>query len=153
MAHEYHDRRRIEFADTDMAGIVHFANYFRYMEMAEHAFLRSLGLSVHQQAGDHAVGWPRIDAECSFKSAATFEDELEIHLLVREKTAKTIGYAFRIRNGEGRPVAEGSITVICVRFDPDTKQMAAITIPADIDSAIDVAPAELLAGRPPGDGT
>ncbi len=146
MAHEFCYRRRVEFAETDLAGIVHFSNYFRYMEMAEHAFLRSLGLSVHQHAGDHVVGWPRIHAECSFKSAATFEDELEIHLLVREKTAKTIGYAFRIRNGEGRLVAAGAITVICVRFDPDTKQMAATTIPAEIDAVIEVAPAELLAG-------
>src|SRR5213078_989612 len=38
--------RRVEFADTDMAGIVHFANFFRYMESAEHEFLRSHGLSV-----------------------------------------------------------------------------------------------------------
>ena len=38
--------RRVEFADTDMAGIVHFANFFRYMEAAEVEFLRARGLSV-----------------------------------------------------------------------------------------------------------
>ena len=30
-----------EFCDTDMAGIVHFANFFRFMESAEVEFLRS----------------------------------------------------------------------------------------------------------------
>ena len=35
--------RRVEFSDTDMAGIVHFANFYRYMEQAEHDFFRSLG--------------------------------------------------------------------------------------------------------------
>ena len=33
--------RRVDFADTDMAGIIHFSNYFRYMEFAEVAFLRA----------------------------------------------------------------------------------------------------------------
>ena len=42
--------RRVEFCDTDMAGIVHFANFFRWMESAEVEFLRSLGLSVAVQA-------------------------------------------------------------------------------------------------------
>ena len=47
MPYEFRCRQRVEFADTDMAGIVHFSNFFRYMERAEHEFLRSLGLSVH----------------------------------------------------------------------------------------------------------
>ena len=31
---------RVEFFETDLAGIVHFANYYRFMEQAEHAFFR-----------------------------------------------------------------------------------------------------------------
>ena len=42
MACEYRHLRMVEFADTDMAGIVHFSRYFRYVEEAEHAFLRSV---------------------------------------------------------------------------------------------------------------
>ena len=40
MADPFRTTRLVEFGDTDMAGIVHFANFFRYMESAEHAFLR-----------------------------------------------------------------------------------------------------------------
>ena len=32
--------RRIQFSDTDMAGIVHFANFYRFMEEAEHEMFR-----------------------------------------------------------------------------------------------------------------
>ena len=46
MAHEFTLTRRVEFSETDMAGIVHFSNFFRFMESAEHAFFRSLGFSV-----------------------------------------------------------------------------------------------------------
>src|SRR5437868_6014643 len=52
--------RRIEFGDTDMAGIVHFANFFRFMEAAECAFLRSRGLSVRMQWEGQAIGFPRL---------------------------------------------------------------------------------------------
>ena len=46
MAYQFKIRRIVEFSDTDMAGIVHHAVYYRYMEAAEHAFFRSLGLTV-----------------------------------------------------------------------------------------------------------
>ena len=55
--------RRVEFADTDMAGIVHFSNYLRYMEMAEHDFLRSIGFSVNGTIEGRHVGWPRVHAD------------------------------------------------------------------------------------------
>ena len=42
--------RRVEFGDTDMAGIMHFANFFRFMESAETDFLHSHGLTVSWRA-------------------------------------------------------------------------------------------------------
>ena len=46
MPYEFKTIRRVEFSETDMAGIMHYSNYFRFMETAEHAFFRSLGLSI-----------------------------------------------------------------------------------------------------------
>lgn len=46
----FHWRRRVEFAETDMAGIAHFSSFIIYMEQAEHALLRSLGTSVFEAA-------------------------------------------------------------------------------------------------------
>ena len=63
MLAQFISTRRVEFADTDMAGIIHFANYYRYMEEAEHSFFRSLGLSIMQPQPDGSViGWPRVSA-------------------------------------------------------------------------------------------
>ncbi|MEE8147584.1 MAG: hypothetical protein V3T24_08275, partial [Longimicrobiales bacterium] len=56
--HELSTRRRIEFADTDMGGIVHFARFFVFMETAEHEFLRSLGTSVDRHVDGHRISWP-----------------------------------------------------------------------------------------------
>src|ERR1041385_4891664 len=129
MAYEYKRVYRVEFADTDMAGIVHFANFFRYMEATEHAFIRSLGFSIHMQIGDHTYGWPRVRAVCEYRSPLRFEDEVEIHLQVREKKSKSLTYDFVFRKLNGEEVANGSLTVVCVTMDPQTGKMKATPIP------------------------
>ena len=59
----FHTSRFVEFSDTDMAGIMHFSAFFRYMEAAEHELLRSLGFSVYSEIdGDVdqlSRAWPR----------------------------------------------------------------------------------------------
>ena len=145
MPYEFHCRQRVEFADTDMAGIVHFANFFRYMERAEHEFLRSLGLSVHAVNGDALVSWPRVNAECTYRAPLSFEDELDVHLLVREKRSKSVVYEFRFyKQGDADVAAVGSITVVCVSIDPTSGRMTPIAIPASIDRLIEAAPTKLL---------
>ncbi len=145
MPYEFHCRQRVEFADTDMAGIVHFSNFFRYMERVEHEFLRSLGLCVHAVNGDDLVSWPRVHAECKFRAPLCFEDEFDVHLLVREKRPKSVTYEFRFckPDAEGL-VAVGSITVVSVSIDRATGRMTSIPIPESIDRLIEVAPRELL---------
>jgi acyl-CoA thioester hydrolase len=150
MPFEYRCRQRVEFSDTDMAGIVHFSNFFRYMERAEHEFLRSLGLCVHAVNGEDLVSWPRVNAECRFCAPLRFEDEVEVHLLVREKRSKSLTYEFRFyRQAADDLLAVGSITVVSVRFDRATGRMTSIPIPQSIDRLIEVAPAELFKAQSP----
>ena len=77
MAHEFRCKRRVEFSETDMARIVHFTHFFRYMEMAEHAFLRSLGLSGHTEIDGQTVSWPRLHAECSLAMPPSIDEMIE----------------------------------------------------------------------------
>lgn len=145
MAYEYKAVRRVEFSDTDMAGIMHFSNFFRFMETAEHAFFRSLGLSIAPGQSETGVGWPRVHAECDFKVALRFEDQVEIHLLVREKKSKALSYLFKFRKLNSEPaveVARGSLTVVCVR--QEAGKMTACAIPKEIADKIDPAPLESL---------
>jgi acyl-CoA thioester hydrolase len=140
MAYEYKRQYRVEFADTDMAGIVHFANFFRYMEATEHAFFRSLGFSIHSRIGETTVGWPRVHASCDYKRPLHFEDEVEIHLTVREKKTRSLTYDFRFRKSDGEEVAVGSLTVVCVTMDVQTGKMRAAPIPDAVDQAVEAAP-------------
>jgi YbgC/YbaW family acyl-CoA thioester hydrolase len=120
--------RRVEFSETDMAGIVHFSNFFRYMECAEHGFFRSLGSSIVMDDLDPPVGWPRVHAACDYLQPLRFENEVEIHLLVSGKTSKSLSYLFRFRNLSASPpveVARGKLTVVCVTRGADGKMTAA----------------------------
>ena len=146
MAYEFKAVRRVEFSETDMAGIVHYANFFRYMETAEHGFFRSLGHSVVMDDLDPPLGWPRVRAECEYRQPLRFEDEVEIHLLVSEKKSKSLSYIFKFRKLNGpspTEVARGTLTVVCVTKGADGK-LAAAAIPKDFADKIEVAPAELL---------
>ena len=138
MAHEYRRRRRIEFADTDMAGLVHFSRIFCFAEETEHAFLRSLGWSVHQQRDGYVIGFPRLATRFEFQSAVVFEDEVDIHLWVKRKGNKTLTYQFSLTK-EGVGVAKGEFTVICGRCYPDAR-IEGMALPAELADKIEAAP-------------
>ena len=146
MAYEYKITRRVEFSETDMAGIVHYSNFFKYMETAEHAFFRSLGHSIVTKTIEPPVGWPRVHAQCDYKHPLLFEDEVEVQLLVEEKRSKALTYLFRFRKLNSTPpieVARGRLTVVCVTHHAGGK-MAACTIPKEIADKIEAAPQQLL---------
>lgn len=147
MAHSFEITERVQFSETDMAGIVHFSNFFRYMERVEHAFFRSLGLGIVDPAsfGEERVGWPRVHASCDFMAPLKFEEEFRIQLLVEEVRDKVIRYLIRLWHLDGTLAGEGRITAACVRRDAATQKMKAVSIPERIRSKIEAAPAEMLA--------
>src|ERR1044072_9080102 len=95
MPYEAKAIRRVEFSETDMAGIVHYSNFFRYMESAEHGFFRTLGYSVVSDKTDPPIGWPRVHAECDYLQPLRFEDEIEVHMLLCENKKKAFSYLVR----------------------------------------------------------
>ena len=146
MAHEFKTQRRVTFADTDCAGIAHFSGFFRYMEDAEHEFLRSLGLSVQHESEDGSVvGFPRISAHCEFSRAVRFEDVVDIHLWLSGRRKSVLEYSFRL-SCEGQEVAIGELVVIACRVTPDPALEVA-DLPAPFADQLEVAPYEPLEFR------
>jgi acyl-CoA thioester hydrolase len=135
VASEYRLRRRVQFHETDAAGIVHFSCFFRYMEEAEHALWREAGLSIHPPESE--IGWPRIAASCDFHAVLRFEDEFDVSIRVTDLTRKTMRYTFELSRGATK-IATGTISIACVRRRPD-QPMQAIEIPADIAARFQVA--------------
>ncbi|HEV3339310.1 MAG TPA: thioesterase family protein [Pirellulales bacterium] len=115
MTEPYRSQRRVEFRDTDAAGIAHFSVFFNYMEEVEHEFLRSRGLSVVVHDAEGVLSWPRVAANCDYQGAVRFEDVLDVELNVDRVGKKSVTYRFVFRQGE-QQVAEGRLTAVCCRM-------------------------------------
>lgn len=135
---EFHTQRKIEFVDTDLAGVVHFSRFFIFMETAEHEFLRSLGTSVAAKMDGLQLGWPRLAASCEYLSPARFEDVLDIHVLVARKGRKALTYKFFIKKGETL-IARGQMSAVCCVVDPE-KGFRTIPLPGFLAEQIAEAP-------------
>jgi acyl-CoA thioester hydrolase len=106
---------RVQFSETDMAGIVHFANYFRWMEEVEHAFFRSVGMSVSMEHEGEHVSWPRVATACDFFAPCRFEDENTLRLRIMKVGGKSLNYEVDFLKGQ-TPVALGKMTSVCCTF-------------------------------------
>jgi len=142
--------RLVEFSETDMAGIMHFSNFFRWMEACEAAFYRSLNLPLISFVPGSVVGWPRVKASCEYKAPLRFNDTIEVRLLVKEVRTKAVIFVFQFRkilDGAVQPavLAQGEIAAVCVTGGADG-QMVAQGIPADVRARLEVAPAETYSG-------
>lgn len=129
MPSEFTITRTVEFCETDMAGIMHFSNFFRWMEACETAFYRSLGLPQISFVPGDVVGWPRVSASCAYKSPLRFNDVVEVKLLIKEVRNKGVVYLFEFRKLDGgvvQPaiVAHGEIAAVCVATGPDGRMVA-----------------------------
>lgn len=118
MAQLYRTKRRVEFCETDAAGIVHFASFLCYFEQAEHELLRHVGTSVivEQPDGSH-ISWPRVHVECDFQGAAKFGDELDLAVEVLRIGSRSITYGHTASNS-GREIASGKVTAVCCHVRP-----------------------------------
>jgi acyl-CoA thioester hydrolase len=135
--HEHRIRRKVEYVDTDMSGIVHFSRFLIYMENTEHAFLAAIGAGVHLQHEGREVSWPRVAVSCDYQSPARFGDVLEIHLRVIRKGTRSLTYGFEISR-DGVTLARGRSTCACCVID-DPGGIKAIPIPREIADRIEEA--------------
>lgn len=105
-------KRRVEFMDTDLAGIVHFTTFFRYMETAEHELLRAVGIPIEVLRTERKLGWPRVSCSFDFKKPLMFADELEVRIHVGRLGKRSITYVAEIVRDD-EVLAKGQSVCAC----------------------------------------
>jgi 4-hydroxybenzoyl-CoA thioesterase/acyl-CoA thioester hydrolase len=141
MKQHYKTSRRVEFRDTDAAGMAHFSVFFVFMEQAEHELLRHLGLSVMLSDDQGPISFPRVATRCDYQRSVKFEDVLDIEVAVVRLGAKSVTYEFNFSH-EGRPVATGQTTVVCCRLKSDGAPVS-MAIPASVAEKLATAKIDL----------
>lgn len=124
-------RRRVEFRDTDAAGIVHFSAFLFWMESVEHELLRAAGVPIiDRQADGSDVSWPRVSVSCDYQAAVRFADEVEVAAWVEAVGTSSVTYGFRFTHGT-TAVARGRTVAVHCRLVPG-RPPAAESIPPAI---------------------
>lgn len=101
MQHEY----RVIFGDTDQMGIVYYGNYMRFFEGARAAYWRALG-RTYKDLVAWDVAMPVVEAHCTYKSPAYYEDILTIEVEVSELRSASLRFVYQVRRGTA-VLAEG----------------------------------------------
>ena len=112
----------VAFADTDASGWMHFPNIFRYVEAAEHDFLRSRSVLVYDRAQG---GWPRVRVSCDFRRPFLTGDRIEVQLAIARIGTSSITWDFEVLNATGETAALGSMTTVRVDHTGKTLEISA----------------------------
>jgi YbgC/YbaW family acyl-CoA thioester hydrolase len=104
----------VAFADTDASGWMHFSNIFRYVEAAEHAFLKSRDVQVFDLK--HG-GWPRAQVSCNYQHPLRAGDRIVVLLEIERIGSSSLVWNFEILNPAGEIAAAGSMTTVHVNAD------------------------------------
>ncbi|MFV0336712.1 MAG: acyl-CoA thioesterase [Chthoniobacterales bacterium] len=134
-------KRRVEFAETDMAGVVHFSNILRYVEAAEHAMRRACETSNYEIVGSQHLGWPRVEISCRYTKPIHFEEVIETCLHIDEIRSSGMRFRFWIFKNDERSSASvaayGYMTSVYAAFDRDTNRLSKSVIPNAVRQALE----------------
>jgi acyl-CoA thioester hydrolase len=101
---------RVRYAETDKMGVVYYANYFVWFEVARADLLRSLGWSYREM--EHAgVSLPVIEAACAYHRPVRYDDELDVRAEGRMLSPVRMEFAYRVVRREDQQVAASGKTV------------------------------------------
>jgi YbgC/YbaW family acyl-CoA thioester hydrolase len=120
---EYTLHRRVNFYEADPVGIVHFSNFFRYMEEAEYGLWHSAGVTL-EPGGEYA--FPRVAASFEYHAPLRFDQAFSVRLQIAHIGRTSLGYVCRITRDD-TPIATGAMTLVCV----SSRDMRPAPLPPD----------------------
>jgi acyl-CoA thioester hydrolase len=97
---------RARYAETDQMGIVYYANYLVWMEVARVDYCKAIGFNYKDMEIDDGILLAVAEANCRYSSPARFDDEISIATSVTEKSRRMVTFTYEM-SCEGRRLATG----------------------------------------------
>ena len=105
-------RLRVRYADTDKMGIVYYAKYLEYFEVARTELLRHLGLP-YRVLEEQGFALPVADASVKYFKGAVYDDELLITATITPNNSPRLEISYKIsRSDDNTLIAEGTTTLV-----------------------------------------
>ena len=101
---------RVRYAETDKMGVVYYANYFVWFEVARTDLLRSLGWS-YREMEEAGIALRVIDARCEYSRPARYDDEIEVRTEGRLLSPIRMEFRYEVWLPAQEIVAASGITV------------------------------------------
>ena len=121
---------RVYYEDTDLAGIVYYANYLKFIERARSEWVREIGVDQVAMKADGLVFAVR-RVEADYLAPAKFDDMIEVETAVQSMTASRIVLSQDVRRGKD-DLFKSVVTLVCV-----SDSGRPVRIPADIRAKMD----------------
>jgi acyl-CoA thioester hydrolase len=118
---------RVYYEDTDLGGVVYYANYLRFLERARTEWLRSLGFEQTELAAVHGIVFVVRSITLEYLKPARFNDELEVTVDAGEAGASRIELRQRVRRGAD-DLVEARVEIACV----NTASFKPVRIPGPV---------------------
>ena len=137
---------RVPFVDTDPSGRIHFTAMLRYMDIAEHEFVRALGFPHATAFPD--IEFPRVHVSCDYHRAICYDDELTLEIRVahvgRSSWSAAVTAYFTRELQELGPLASksaaaGQLTIVAI----DKKTERPTPLPDELRAALVAEPIEI----------
>ena len=87
---------RVYYEDTDLAGIVYYANYLKFIERARSEWVRNLGLDQNVLRKDHGIVFAVRKVEADYLKSAKFDELLLISTELQKKTRVRLNFSQEI---------------------------------------------------------
>ncbi|HIU64006.1 MAG TPA: acyl-CoA thioesterase [Candidatus Avacidaminococcus intestinavium] len=114
---------KVRFVETDMMGVVHHSNYFRWFELGRVAYLKEAGVEILDMMANGYL-CPIKDVACTYKNSALFDDEIIIEATMIAFTKVKMVFAYKIIRAKDKVVlAEGQTTNAFTGADGKVKRL------------------------------
>lgn len=108
---------RVRYAETDRMGVVYYANYFVWFEVARADLLRRLGWT-YREMEESGVLLPVISAQCDYRRSTRYDDEIRVHTEGRVTSPVRMEFTYEVFvQGQADAVATGHTVHAAVDWD------------------------------------
>ena len=125
---------RVYYEDTDLAGIVYYANYLKFIERARTEWVRGLGVDQGRLRAEAGVVFAVRRIEADYLRPARFDDELRVETRLVAQTGARIVLEQDISR-QGERLFAATVTLVCLTDDGHPAR-----IPPDMRLALGVTP-------------
>jgi acyl-CoA thioester hydrolase len=130
-------RLRVSYGETDKMGVVYYANYLRWFEVARAEYLRARG-KTYRELEAEGVQLPVIEAYVRYRAPASYDDEIGIAALPLEVGPVRLRFGYRVlRESDGALLAEGFTVHACTGASGRPRRF-----PLELKSLIGMPPSE-----------